>query len=839
MLPYILHVSVLLATFFLFYKVFLERETFYQLNRFFLVISLVISVTLPFVSIPASYSFHTVHERTDEGATALLENEAETTASIPSSTDLSKNNSKQEESAAIDSKESKSMIERIRGSLLQNSWIKWLKWIYLGGIGIFSINFFIQFFLILIKRYRLESFKDGIYRIIELRKEEAPFSFLNWIFINPAAYDPDTFDQILHHEKIHVAQAHFADKLMAELMVIVFWFNPFSWLYRNSISNNLEYITDDSMLSHGTEKQQYQMNLLKISVPQHALDLTTNYNESFLTKRIKMMNSRKSSAKSSWKYLLIFPVIALSIASLNGLQATPSNNAPEKRVHTDQNFTQSEVMASPDVQAEPVEIQLQDAQPQVVTNGLEHKDKNKNKDKDNEKGKDKSKDKSKLKSKTKLKQNFQWDYDKITPGHWQGKIRDNEVCVYLNNSRRGFNNNWTIQECFPKSLFADLNSASMTDFKVSREAGTLILSGRFEGNNGEGMFEFEPNASFKKSLANFGITNATDEDLFQIFMNDTGMDFVQKLSDDKMDFGIKDIVTLGIHGVDDRYDELREVFELSNETMSAKKLTTMAIHGVRLDLAKSLYAINSSDFSVQRIVEAHIHGVSNKLLKAIQAYGFSSVSLRNVIDMTIHGVNPDHIYKMKKLGYTDMQPKHFVEFAIHGVQIPFVQKAVENNLNYSPKDFINMSIHGGDSQFIDGMSQAGFSNLSAKEIESALIHGVTPSFAKELRAAGYNDLEIRDLVNFKIHGVSTSFIQGLKDLGFDYSPKELIDSAIHGISVNYVKDLQALNLQGITPKSLINAKIHGVSAKFVKKAQSKGYNLTELKEYIKIKIHGI
>ncbi|MEM1358283.1 MAG: DUF4097 family beta strand repeat-containing protein, partial [Bacteroidota bacterium] len=74
------------------------------------------------------------------------------------------------------------------------------------------------------------------------------------------------------------------------------------------------------MLEAGTDATSYQLSLVQVSVPQHALSFSTNYNESFLKSRVVMMNTKKSSASSSWKYLLLLPVLLLSVLSLNATQ---------------------------------------------------------------------------------------------------------------------------------------------------------------------------------------------------------------------------------------------------------------------------------------------------------------------------------------------------------------------------------------------------------------------------------------------------------------------------------------------------------------------------------------
>ena len=57
-----------------------------------------------------------------------------------------------------------------------------------------------------------------------------------------------------------------ADLLLAEMAIIFQWFNPFAWLYRKELENNLEYLTDNQLLQHkSVEKTNYQLSLLKVA----------------------------------------------------------------------------------------------------------------------------------------------------------------------------------------------------------------------------------------------------------------------------------------------------------------------------------------------------------------------------------------------------------------------------------------------------------------------------------------------------------------------------------------------------------------------------------------------
>src|ERR1700741_3354129 len=63
MIPYILHVALLISICLLFYKIFLQRETFYSLNRVVLLICLGLSFVLPLITIPQAWTLRNAPEQ--------------------------------------------------------------------------------------------------------------------------------------------------------------------------------------------------------------------------------------------------------------------------------------------------------------------------------------------------------------------------------------------------------------------------------------------------------------------------------------------------------------------------------------------------------------------------------------------------------------------------------------------------------------------------------------------------------------------------------------------------------------------------------------------------------
>lgn len=316
-MSYLLHVSVLLAGLYLFYWLLLRRETFFQLNRWLLVGSLLLALGIPLLKVPPQWSI-----RTPPPAVALETTKVESKPAMEASTATAPANDLPSDIIQP------SPTREAQNSLLMGLRLpEWSLIIYLLGVGVFAMAFLLQLSVVLRKRRGLSVIKDGRFTIYELEDDTPPFSFGNWIFLNPTKYEYDTYSQILEHEKLHVAQVHTLDKILAELVVILLWFNPFSWLMRTAITKNLEYLTDAEMLDAGTDAKSYQLSLVKVAVPQHALSLSTNYNESFLKSRVTMMNAKKSSAGSSWKYFLLLPVLLLSVISLNATQTSVNDLA--------------------------------------------------------------------------------------------------------------------------------------------------------------------------------------------------------------------------------------------------------------------------------------------------------------------------------------------------------------------------------------------------------------------------------------------------------------------------------------------------------------------------------
>ncbi len=154
---------------------------------------------------------------------------------------------------------------------------------------------------------------EGV-KIYQVDGRIIPFSFGNAIYINQHLHTEKEWTDIILHEYVHIRQKHTIDILLAELVCILNWYNPFAWLIRYSIRQNLEFIADQQVLDKGVDRKGYQYLLLKV-VGEPAYRLANNFNFSSLKKRIVMMNKMQSARVHLLKLLFLLPLVAVLLAA--------------------------------------------------------------------------------------------------------------------------------------------------------------------------------------------------------------------------------------------------------------------------------------------------------------------------------------------------------------------------------------------------------------------------------------------------------------------------------------------------------------------------------------------
>jgi TonB family protein len=142
---------------------------------------------------------------------------------------------------------------------------------------------------------------------------------------------------IAEHEQVHANQWHSVDVMIIEIVMIINWFNPVVYLYRFSIKYIHEFIADRQVLQSGTDKADYALLLLSQTFDTPASGLVSNfYSSSLLRQRILMLQKDKSKRIALAKYGLSAPLFMLmlvfSSATVNNSKAVKVINSKATKI---------------------------------------------------------------------------------------------------------------------------------------------------------------------------------------------------------------------------------------------------------------------------------------------------------------------------------------------------------------------------------------------------------------------------------------------------------------------------------------------------------------------------
>ncbi len=148
------------------------------------------------------------------------------------------------------------------------------------------------------------------------KRDVHPFSFFNKIVVSERNLLSHNLEVIVSHEKIHVEERHTLDILFAEILFLVQWFNPFAWLLKDAIKNNLEYKTDNRIIQK-FDAENYQLAMVALADRTGVAPFLTALNGSQLKNRIIMMKKKTENKYAFLKQLIVLPLLAILVMGLS------------------------------------------------------------------------------------------------------------------------------------------------------------------------------------------------------------------------------------------------------------------------------------------------------------------------------------------------------------------------------------------------------------------------------------------------------------------------------------------------------------------------------------------
>lgn len=283
MLDYILQIIFFQLAFLLIYEFWLQKETFFNLNRIYLLVTPLISFLIPFIRIQSLQE--------TAPAMAFQNMSDKTTIWLPE--------------VFIGGEPQTETLGQVSGTDSNFNW--WLL-LYLLGVAI-ALGVFLY------KLYRLEKISkksrpvhNKYFSIYEIPESNAAFTYSDRLYIGENISEKER-EQIITHELVHLNERHGVDLMIFELMKIAFWFNPLIYLFQSRLATLHEYIADEDTVKKSGKKQYFE-SLLNTAFGTSDISFTNQFfNHSLIKKRIIMLQKNKSKTVSKFKFLIIIPLM--------------------------------------------------------------------------------------------------------------------------------------------------------------------------------------------------------------------------------------------------------------------------------------------------------------------------------------------------------------------------------------------------------------------------------------------------------------------------------------------------------------------------------------------------
>lgn len=258
-----------------FYRVALRKELHFAVNRTFLLLAMLVSVAIPFISITI---FHNV----------VVDQVAPSLTVLGSSQTMG--------AAPVVLDQPLSLVE-----------IVGVAYIAVTGFMLLRLFFILLKVILSVSRNsRRETVLGKTVLISNVWSQT--FSFFGIIIMSENDFQRSDCHLLVAHEQVHSRQLHTVDLLLVELFIAIQWYNPISYLLRNSLYEVHEYLADRCVIRGGADQISYKRLLLDCITTANMPTLSSSFSAKLSKRRFAMISKTYNTGNRRYKFLLSLPV---------------------------------------------------------------------------------------------------------------------------------------------------------------------------------------------------------------------------------------------------------------------------------------------------------------------------------------------------------------------------------------------------------------------------------------------------------------------------------------------------------------------------------------------------
>lgn len=288
LLFYLLQVIVASGILYGYYHLALRNKKFHRYNRFYLLAAFVISILVPFINIPVYF--------TSAATDSSFILQTLTVISSPGSEEV--------------------ITPVIYAPVVKASWFTWqnLTYIFYALVALLvliRILFSLKRIRFIIRNNPSEKLEN--IHFVNTNEPGTPFSFFRWLFWNrKIELQSEKGGQIFRHELFHIQQKHSRDIIFMELLMVIFWINPFFHLLKKEVKAIHEFLADQFAVNESQKWEYAELLLMQaLNTNQH---LVNPFFHNQIKRRIAMITSSQKPGHQYLRKLMVLPVAAIVVA---------------------------------------------------------------------------------------------------------------------------------------------------------------------------------------------------------------------------------------------------------------------------------------------------------------------------------------------------------------------------------------------------------------------------------------------------------------------------------------------------------------------------------------------
>jgi hypothetical protein len=395
----------------------------------------------------------------------------------------------------------------------------------------------------------------------------------------------------------------------------------------------------------------------------------------------------------------------------------------------------------------------------------------------------------------------------ILEGAWFATsfISDDKLRFEL--KRESENGSWNNSFSAEKSEFKPFPGQGSVEFKLIRDAGTIVFKGQFDGQEGFGHFQFIPDEAYFKALKQMGLEDVEGR-RFAFFTVNIKKDYAAMLIRAFPHLNMHELISCAATHIDADYVKYWQgsgIAELDNP----RNLITLRSMHIDRAYVEELKAAGYDHLSLHELVSLKSQHIDGAYIRSLgRSKGDEPIPVRELVSYKAMHIDSGYIASLRSVGLSGLERNQL--FSLYSQHVT--------------------------ADFIKGFQDIGYKDLSARDLVSLKAMGITPEYVKGFRDIGYKDADLRQLRAFKSQNITAEYVKAWHDLGYaDFSAQQLVALKAMGVTPDFVREFNKIGFDHIPVNQLGLLKSTGVNAEWVSKMKEKGFESKDLIKYIRLK----